>query len=692
MYEVNKAAFSSARFDDFSPVFYEGGLVFVSNRGGSAFVDYSGGQEKGPVGMFFVEKDAKGNWKRAKLFSKDLSTKFNDGPITFNATGDLSYFSRNMFIIRNQKKNPFYRNKLGLFWAVKNGKEWTNIKPFRHNNDWFNITTPYMAPDGKRLYFSSDKPDGFGGADLYYCEWQNGYWGEPVNLGPKINTDKNEAYPFLNEVGELFFSSNGHPGLGGKDIFVTKRKGDGWHQPVRLNSPINSAHDDFGIVTDALLDSGYFSSQRERSIDIYGFKTMQHQVWFAQPQKENNYCVPFTNKSAIKVDTLLFQYQWSFADGNTRYGKSVKYCFPESGRYLVNINVVDRASKEIFFHVSTLEVEVRNVEQPFISAEDYVLLGDSIYMDGLKTEFPNHEILKFYWQIDDTTFKQGAHIAYQYKRAGEHTVKLAVALQSKETGKKSKRAVSKDIQVFASEKEKQQYIETVATALNEDVVSEEKGNFKIKTIYQADKNATKESVFRLQLLRSNEKVPFESSVFERVPSKYQIQERFNSADSTFIYFIDEQAQLQSLYPAYKHIVSSGFETARVTYNSLTHPAEKELFRINQKYGVQSDEFFNSRNTLITNGILMLNNIVNLLNKYPEIIMEVRVHTDNMASASQSLNLSKIRARKITDYLVSSGISNDRIIPVGKGEAFPIRSNLLEKGRRMNRRLEFKIFK
>ncbi len=689
-YEVKKASFSSDRYDEFSPVFHKNGIVLGSNRGGSSWVDYTGNQGKGPVSMFFVERDTKGKWKRTKLFSKDLTTEFNDGPCTFNSDGDMIFYSRNMFVIRSRKENPYYRNKLGLFSAVKTDKKWTAISPFRHNNDWFNISTPSLSPDGKRLYFSSDKPDGFGGADLYYCDWKDGYWDEPINLGSEVNTAENEAYPFMNAVGELFFSSNGHQGMGGKDIFVTKQKGEDWHKPVHLDSPINSEHDDFGIVADVLTNSGYFSSQRDRTIDIYSFSTLKQPVWFSSPQKQNNYCVILKDEDPLAVDTLLFQYEWDFGGGLKQYGSQVRHCFPDTGSYTIDLNVVVRRTKEMFFHKATYKLDMMDLEQPFIRSKDFVRVGDSIRIDGLKTNYSKHDIIEYYWQLNDTTFKTGADFYYQFNKTGENRIQLAVALKSKSSGEISKHAVSKVIAVYSNNRERDELLAKQQSTVNQEKATADAQTFKIKRVYGAGDNKAKESVFRLQLLVSNKKVSLESSVFAKVPSKYQIQERFNREDSTYAYIVEEQTQLISLFPSYQEIKASGFEAVTVTYNLLSNPSEIELFRIKEKYGSQINSFFNDRNVLITNGILMLNNVVALMNKYPKINLEVNVHTDNIASQYQNLNVSKSLANNIVDYLVGSGINKDRLIPQGKSEVYPIRSNLLESGREINRRVEFKI--
>ena len=246
-YTITKSSFNTDTYDEFAPAFYRGGLLFCTDRGQAVS---SQGQQV--IKMFYADT-VSGNTK-SMLFSKDLKSKLNDGPATLNRTFDTIYYYRNLVVDGNLKLLSTYRNKLGLFYAVTEGKGWGKVRELRFNTEWFNITMPSLSHDGKRLYFASDKPDGIGGLDIYYSNWKNGYWEDPVNLGPEVNTTGNETFPFINETGELFFASDGHGGLGGKDIYVTKQKGNTWFEPVRLASPINTEYDDFGIITNATMN------------------------------------------------------------------------------------------------------------------------------------------------------------------------------------------------------------------------------------------------------------------------------------------------------------------------------------------------------------------------------------------------------------------------------------------------------
>ena len=180
-----------------------------------------------------------------KALSKKLNSKFNDGPVTFNSKGDTIYFSRNIIIEGKLSEISSVRNKLGIFYAVFDDEDWTKIREMRINNEWYNVTTPWLSPEGRRLYFASDKPGGYGGSDIYYCQWKNDYWDDPVNLGPVINTKGNESYPFINLPANFSFLRTAIPELEERIYsFPTTLIVHG-PRPVCLDAPVNSQFDEF---------------------------------------------------------------------------------------------------------------------------------------------------------------------------------------------------------------------------------------------------------------------------------------------------------------------------------------------------------------------------------------------------------------------------------------------------------------
>jgi len=153
-------------------------------------------------------------------------------------------------------------------------------EPFFLNSEKYSVGHPALSPDGNTLYYISDSEGGYGGTDIWACSRSDGKWGEPINLGRSINTTGNEMFPFLADNGDLYFASDGHPGFGGLDIFVTHQINDStWLQPRNMNQPVNSSYDDFSLCISKNNMYGIFSSNRPGGLgndDLYLFRRLPH--------------------------------------------------------------------------------------------------------------------------------------------------------------------------------------------------------------------------------------------------------------------------------------------------------------------------------------------------------------------------------------------------------------------------------
>jgi outer membrane protein OmpA-like peptidoglycan-associated protein len=216
--------------------------------------------------------DAKTN--KVGKFQRKSNSKFNEGPFCFTPDGKRVFFTRN-----SKKKNlATQKRELMLFTAEVSSKgKWSNITPCNINNIMYSVGHPAVSKDGDYIVFASEAPGGQGGTDLYVASLDaNGTIGEPINLGPKVNTTGNEFFPWFSPEGQLFFSSNGLKGLGGYDLFVTELKnGKDVFNPMNLEAPINSLSDDIAIVYHEDM-KGYMSSNREKNNDnIYSFTQLR---------------------------------------------------------------------------------------------------------------------------------------------------------------------------------------------------------------------------------------------------------------------------------------------------------------------------------------------------------------------------------------------------------------------------------
>ncbi len=257
-YSVTAAAFNSKEADLCAVQFLDG-VVFISTREKTDWIKRQHGWTDGNFcSVYYTDKKG----KAPKIFSSDLKSKFNDGPLSF--TGD---FSRVFFTRNNSSKEelaPDGTYKLKVMEADIEYGTMVNVSILPFNNPNFNCAHPSISPDGKLLYFTSDMPGGFGGMDIYVCAFDSATqnWSAPMNLGPAVNTVENELFPFIAANGKFYFSSNGHDGLGGLDIYEATMKDGRAVKSYNMGEPVNSKDDDFGIYIGSDNKTGFISSNR----------------------------------------------------------------------------------------------------------------------------------------------------------------------------------------------------------------------------------------------------------------------------------------------------------------------------------------------------------------------------------------------------------------------------------------------
>lgn len=264
-YQVNFEKLNT-RFNDFGAIPYKDGLVFISNRNEqqkkklrkSALSGWDGQQY---TQLYFNnQKDS-----NSQLFSPLFKNKLNTGSISFTSDFKQAFFTKNA---SKKGKGAVYQLEI---WTTKwkNGK-WDKAKKMFFNNHSFSYAQPAITPDGKRLYFVSNDTTGFGGTDIYYVDRNNdGSWQSTQNAGQVINTSGNELFPSFYD-GTLFFSSNGHAGIGGLDIYRVARDSKGEMEVKHMGYPVNSTKDDFTFSING--NRGYFSSNRNGNDDVYAFE------------------------------------------------------------------------------------------------------------------------------------------------------------------------------------------------------------------------------------------------------------------------------------------------------------------------------------------------------------------------------------------------------------------------------------
>jgi outer membrane protein OmpA-like peptidoglycan-associated protein len=517
---VKPATFSSRIYDEFSPVFYMGGIVYCSNQSDNSLVSYNDKVNR-LFKIFYVTKKGSTGWSLPKILAKEITTGFNDGPVTFNEKGDIMYYSRNTSVENFLRNISDTTNKLGIFSAELINGTWTNIKPFTHNNPLYSFCTPALTPDGERIYFASDMPGGRGGMDLYYCDKRSNNWDKPVNLGPVINTPENESFPFAGKFGKLFFASDGHKGFGGKDLYYTQEINGEWIVPVHLDSAINSPADDFGLVSDSTFENGYFSTNRRNTDDIFSFSSPPIEFTSCDTIKENNYCFTFYDEKHRTIDTIMATYQWDFGDGIIRIGKEVKHCFPGPGKYLVKLSIIDELTGNVLAKQVEYDVELENIGQAYINSYNVGMVDKSISFNGVTTNLKGFNITDFLWNFGDGFKPGGTLMSTTFKKKGEYTVQMGLLAEKDSLGVKPKICVMKKIRIYDNYEESTLNGEKKEVEVNEktDSVAEQNKTMQVE-IYFMDDLSQRQKVKIKEPLQKFGKLEVKFDKYGIIPASY----------------------------------------------------------------------------------------------------------------------------------------------------------------------------
>ncbi|MDO9186465.1 MAG: OmpA family protein [Bacteroidia bacterium] len=245
---------------DFGTSYYNNKIVFASSGANPKLNAKKYNWNGKPFLNMYVSEVENGQMKTAEIFDKNLDGKMHDGPASFAKEGAFMAFTRNNYDLKRRDRVVPVQI---CFSNFKDGK-WSDPEFFILNSKDYSVGHPSLTANGNTMYFTSDMPGGFGGADIYRISKDDkGVWGKAENLGDKINTEGDELFPFYEEKnGVLFFSSNGRFGLGGLDIFICATNGSKFGSVRNAGAPLNTQFDDFSAISNDQLSTGYFSSNR----------------------------------------------------------------------------------------------------------------------------------------------------------------------------------------------------------------------------------------------------------------------------------------------------------------------------------------------------------------------------------------------------------------------------------------------
>ncbi|MBL7918907.1 MAG: hypothetical protein JNJ40_01255 [Bacteroidia bacterium] len=372
-----------------------------------------------------------------KALTRKINNSVNQGSCYFDIESSRLYYSGDV-----PAQSHYKKYKLAIFSSEFKDNEFKYPKIEIVLADTFSAGHPMLYKG--RLYFSANLAGGKGATDIYYAEKIDGQWANIKNC-TAINSPYHEYFPFIVNNEEIYFSSNRPGGYGKLDIYKCTTI-DSVNTIQNLGNPVNSKYDDFGVYIDSLQEGGYFSSDRKKGQDdIYYFKQTWPVFKNCKDPVVENYCYDLTEEKTLDTDSLKgYYYQWSFGDGTTEKGLSVKHCFPGPASYLINLNIIDSVTKVVFMSQATFDLKVDSIVQLKINCLDTVLQNKKFNINTDWTYLPDYIINGYYFEIDGKRMRGKSHDQV-FAEKGRHKVLLGIAAISNKTKQKELLCTTKDI-------------------------------------------------------------------------------------------------------------------------------------------------------------------------------------------------------------------------------------------------------
>ena len=535
----------------------------------------------------------------ARQFTQSLNTKYHEGPATFSADGTQIIFTRNNYNGGKAKTSEEHVNKLKLYTARQINGAWADVIELPFNSDEYSVGHPALCkgrdgtPD-QLLFFVSDMPGGLGGTDLYVSQWSNNLWSEPVNLGPSINTKSNELFPFADESGNLYFSSEGRRGLGGLDVFYAAMDGMAVKAVETLDAPINTNADDYGLITDGSRRAGYFSSNRNGSDDVFRF----------------------TRESSL------------------------------FGCRDLTIRVFDVATD------MPIDSVVVTAKGKRVGQVDQVLMGDKNGLVRLCVDAESGYVF--------TASRDG----YINSTIGLSTLALTDDQPSRLEISMMKPTVITDTVYVESTKPVRPLI-----------------NSRIRGVVLGERDGS----------------PIEGVIMKlKNDCNGRMQSAITDAEGVYEFDIIEGCD----YTLTASKTSYGTSTSRVRkVAKKSKPKELvamvRMLHVGDVVSIDNIYYDLGNSTIRPDAARELNKMVATMSRYPSLVIEIRAHTDSRGDAGTNKDLSTRRARAVADHLASKGISRKRMLATGYGESMLVNNCTdgiicTENEHQRNRRTEFKV--
>ncbi len=635
--------------DDNAPIFWNNQILFSSdrNQGIKLLKQKSGVTGRDYIQVYSSTEGNNFNYSDPKSYSGKVNElNKNSSNITISQDGTRAVFSRNS---KNANKKNTHTIQLFQMEST-DGKKWKNVKEVDFANNAYNFMHPALSPDGKTLFFVSDKGSGEGGTDIYVSYYKKDKWSRPVNLGPVINTEANEGFPFFDKDGKLFFCSKGHAGFGGFDIFFSTQDSETeqWDVPINVGAPVNSPADDISIFIDHETRRGLFTSSREGGDDdIYlcwldGLPAEVTETEIAEVDVESQPEIVETTIETETVDPVIT---------NTKVETEISTPVPVeqpveiSSEVLVKEEVVIETEAGVPA-ITTTEIETvtppaPTVEQPVEVAVEQPI-KDIEVEEEVEIETPQEEI-----SVSKTVEKISEIEAAD------------IELPSTQSPKPVQVSVEEETEIVPSAQPK---VET------EKIITPEKNIESEAEISAPTPAPTKEST----VAPTTEIV--EEVIKKEVKKEMPVIEKPAPSPSTVpapkpaVEEVPTQPSVPSTNDAPKGDISSTTTiTTRSSFSTLKKDLKKKRSTAGKVYRLKNISYDPGGYLVEKAHGDALNEVHKLMEKNRAITIELGSHTYSVGHDQTNLKLSQNRAKRAANYLIEKGIDPERIFAVGYGE-------------------------
>lgn len=653
-----KALPLNSKYPEFAAIRYLDGYIFTSARP-RGFFTMIGNGDKTYLDLYQASPSpGKKDPFKVRLLKGKINTRFHEGVAEYNKSNAKLYFSRSVKGKKGDSLASSIRNKLKVYSSKRRGKKWKAIDELPFNQDGYSFGHPALSVDGMTMVFASDRKGGYGGSDLWVTFRDSSGWREPKNLGPEINSEGDELFPALHSTGILFFSSDGHSGMGGMDIFSAKVDGEGWKDVANAGYPLNSGADDFGVYWDRGKARGLFSSNRKGGAgddDIYTFsRRTEIQGVVVDSRKKN----PLADVTVTLLE----------ANGNISKFKTDK-----DGAYKLFVDY--GKDYQLTFELDEYEKQKERVKTSTVGPVDDLTVDIDLVRD-------------LYFTIEglvaDTSGQpiRNARIALLTNNGSSD-------LRSGDDGKyESKLDLETEYSILVTADGFIPYTMILST-----VGLDESNEFSRNISLTPGRGGIVEG--KVVENESDKVIP---GAFVRVISDKNLEESSvcqSRSDGKFFAVIDSSKE-QFMVATGRGYFSSRMDLdAAVDSNGF--PQRVEFLMVPYQVGqIAKTIYYGYRQSnLNSQASRDLYSLVYFLQDNPEASVELGAHTDSRGSATFNMRLSQRRAEAAVRFITRHGIKKQRIVAAGYGETQLVNDcgdgkNCSDEQHAMNRRAELRI--